>query len=138
MKKPVTYGQHAIGCIFHRVYAYWERQPVTLRPVQLAKALNVSKRILVVNSGNRNDKRSNRPNASTIRRRLARLSRSHQPKITAVLEASLLITQQAKRIRRYCCRACFTGRCFSYAGSPQYKCSSLCRGPYSTQSIFPL
>lgn len=72
-----------------RAYAYWERNPVALRPDQLqklAEALGVSVEELLGESASR--KRGNGP-AGKMRRLFdaaSQLPRSQQQKITAILE----------------------------------------------------
>jgi transcriptional regulator with XRE-family HTH domain len=72
-----------------RAYAYWERHPVALRPYQLlkvAEALNVSVEDLVGTNGKK--KRGTGPTGKMkqLFAAAARLPRSQQQKITALLE----------------------------------------------------
>lgn len=76
-----------------RAYAYWERNPVALRPeqvVQLAQALGVTTEELL---GEQNGKSRGKGPAGKMRQLFeaaSRLSRSQQQKVAAVLEPFIL------------------------------------------------
>ena len=93
LREQAGLSQEQLGAklgLSQRVYAYWERHPVALRPDQLlnlAEALNVSIEDLVGTNGKR--KRGTGPTGrmQQLFEAASKLPRSQQQKIAAVLEA---------------------------------------------------
>jgi transcriptional regulator with XRE-family HTH domain len=92
LREQAGLSQEQLGAqlgLSQRVYAYWERHPVALRPEQLlslAEALNVSVDDLVGTNGSK--KRGTGPTGKMkqLFEAASRLPRSQQQKITALLE----------------------------------------------------
>lgn len=92
LREQAGLSQEQLGAklgLSQRVYAYWERHPVALRPDQLlslAEALNVSVDDLVGTNGSKKRGAGPTGKMKQLFEAASRLPRSQQQKITALLE----------------------------------------------------
>ena len=92
LREQAGLSQEQLGAklgLSQRVYAYWERHPVALRPDQLlglAEALNVSVEDLVGTNGTKKRGAGPTGKMKQLFEAASRLPRSQQQKITALLE----------------------------------------------------
>ena len=101
LREQAGLSQEQLGAklgLSQRVYAYWERHPVALRPDQLlslAEALNVSVEDLVGTNGKKKRGAGPTGKMKQLFEAASRLPRSQQQKLAAVLEA--FVNQHATR-----------------------------------------
>ena len=101
LREQAGLSQEQLGAklgLSQRVYAYWERHPVALRPDQLlslAEALNVSVEDLVGTNGKKKRRAGPTGKMKQLFEAASRLPRSQQQKLAAVLEA--FVNQHATR-----------------------------------------
>lgn len=92
LREQAGLSQEQLGAklgLSQRVYAYWERHPVALRPDQLlslAEALNVSVEDLVGTNGKKKRGAGPTGKMKQLFEAASQLPRSQQQKITALLE----------------------------------------------------